>query len=617
MSSQIRLLPEHLVNQIAAGEVVQRPASVVKELLENALDAQARHLQLVLQEAGKALIQVIDDGVGMSPADARLCFERHATSKIRSAEDLYRILTLGFRGEALASIASVAQVALQTRQAGDELGTLVEIAGGQFVTQAPVAAPPGTSIAVRNLFYNVPARRKFLKSNPVETRHILNEFYRVAIPHPEVRFVLVHNSELIFDLAAGTAVERLLQLHSFLTADQLLVVDEQTPSLRIAGHLGAPAAARKTRGEQYLFVNGRFVRDNYLNHAVVKAYEELVAADAFPVYFLHLTLPPEQVDVNIHPTKTEVKFEDERMVYGLVRSAVQHALARLHFTPELPTSRDAELGALSPLIYHTPVATAPEAETLAELRGPRTAPTSSPREAGEAWRRLYHPAEPGRQQRLTDPEPEPLGTGAAPIGSLDEHPLVALAPGLIVQARPQGLLVIDQHRAHERVLYEQLLANFEQAQRRNYVPVQQLLYPQRLSFAADDFLILESALPELRQQGFDLRVINQQTLLVTGVPHELRHGDIAAVIDELLASLKATGGESDEGQTGLQLRTGLARAIARKAAIPADKMLRPDEQQALVDQLMACQQPSVTPSGAPTYTLLTRAELLSRLTRAS
>jgi DNA mismatch repair protein MutL len=617
MPGIIRLLPEPLVNQIAAGEVVQRPASVVKELLENALDAGATHVQLVLQEAGKTLIQVIDDGTGMSPGDARLCFERHATSKITTAEDLYRIRTLGFRGEALASIASVAQVALQTRQVGDELGTLVEIAGGMFVTQEPVAAPLGTSLAVRNLFYNVPARRKFLKSNPVETRHILNEFYRVALPHPQVRFALIHNGELVYDVAPGTAQERVLQLHSFLVGDDLMPLEEVTPALSIRGYLGVPLSARKTRGEQYFFVNGRYVRDNYLHHAVVKAYDELIASDHYPVYVLHLDLPPEQVDVNIHPTKTEVKFEDERTVYSLLRSAVRQALGRLHRAPEVPGNgaleRD-ELGALHQMIYAAPAShthtRAPAAEqvTLAELRRTQAPVSSRERMEASAWQRLYDRPE------VAPPETLPgVDRSEDAIEGIADHPLMALPPGLLLQARPEGLLLIDQHRAHERVLYEQLLANFEQAQKRRFVPVQQLLYPLRLSYAADDFLILEAALPDLRQQGFDLRVINLHTLLVSGVPNELRHGDIEAVLDELLAALKESGGEADEGITGHHLRHSLARAIARKAAIGADKRLAPDEQQALVAQLMACQHPSVTPGGQRIFAMVSRAELLSRL----
>lgn len=334
MSDIIKLLPDHVANQIAAGEVIQRPASVVKELLENSIDAGSTDIKLLIKEGGKTFIQVMDNGKGMSPTDARMCWERHATSKISQTEDIYQIKTMGFRGEALASIASVAQVELKTKRAEDNVGTLILIEGTEVKKQEPAALANGTAISVRNLFYNIPARRNFLKSNPVETRHIIDEFSRVALANPNIAFSMYNNDEEVYALKAGTLEQRIEQMFAYRTFEHILPADEQTTIINVNGFIGKPEISRKTRGEQFFFVNGRFIKDAYLNHAVVNCYENLISKEQFPFYVLHISIEPSQIDVNVHPTKTEIKFEDERAVYQIIRAVVKKALGQ-HYHVQL------------------------------------------------------------------------------------------------------------------------------------------------------------------------------------------------------------------------------------------------------------------------------------------
>ena len=340
MPDIIQLLPDHIANQIAAGEVIQRPASAVKELLENAVDAGATEIQLIIQDAGKQLLQVIDNGKGMSETDARMAFERHATSKIKEIEDLFRIKTMGFRGEALASIAAVAQVELKTKRAEDTAGTFIEIENSVVKKQEPIAAPTGTSIAMKNLFFNVPARRNFLKSNAAEMRHIVDEFIRVAMAYPDIFFSLSANGQQLFHLEKGTLKQRIVQILGNQYNSKLVTVQEQTDYMNIRGFIGKPETAKKTRGDQYFFVNNRFIKSAYLNHAVASAFQEMIATDSFPTYVLFIDLEPSQVDVNVHPTKQEIKFEDEKIVYAFVQSAVKHALAQFSITPTLDFDLD-------------------------------------------------------------------------------------------------------------------------------------------------------------------------------------------------------------------------------------------------------------------------------------
>lgn len=599
MSGIIHLLPEALANQIAAGEVVQRPASVIKELVENALDAGARNVQVTVREAGKQLVQVIDDGSGMPPADARMALERHATSKIRTSDDLFRIGTFGFRGEALASIAAVTQLTLQTRQAEDSVGTEVQMDGGRLVHQQATTAPAGTAITVRNLFYNVPARRKFLKSNPVEMRHIVAEIARVALAYPDIRFTLVHNDETVYDLAPTALPQRLLQLLPHVQQSDLLNVNEQTPFLTVQGFVGRPEVARKLRGDQYLFVNRRYVRDAHLHHAIANNFQNLVAPGSHPLYVLFLTLDPQHVDVNIHPTKHEIKFDDERTVYTLVHTAVRRALGSYHGMT-LPDAQE-NAGGLAPVFYGQPPAH--EADlTLGQLRARGTTVPSvvSPGPMPDFSTLFFAP--PAAQ-----PSPTPLSFAANAIAT--DGGVIQLLNTYIVAEQPEGLLLVHQHRAHQRVLYEHLL-NAHAAP-----PVQQLLYPQTVQLSMQDAAVFNQVMPQLRAQGFDVQVLagsgrqGGRTVLISGVPFEMKHGEAEQVLQTLLADMAESGGDATDAD---YLRQRIARSVAAKAAIPTGKKLPPEEMAALLQQLFACREPALAPDGRPAYWLLTRAELATR-----
>jgi DNA mismatch repair protein MutL len=607
MPSVIHLLPEALANQIAAGEVVQRPASVVKELVENALDAGARKVQVTARDAGKALIQVIDDGSGMLPADARMALERHATSKIKSSDDLFRIATFGFRGEALASIAAVSQLTLLTRHTADAVGTEVQMDGGRLVHQRAATAPVGTAITVRNLFYNVPARRKFLKSNPVEMRHLLAEVTRVALAYPDIHFVLTHNDETVYDLPPTTLPQRLLQLLPHVSQADLLAVNEQTPFLTVQGYVGRPETARKLRGDQYLFVNRRYVRDAHLHHAIANSFQTIMAPGSHPVYVLFLTLDPTHVDVNIHPTKHEIKFDDERTVYTLVHTAVRRALGSYHGM----TLPDAEANAegLAPVFYGNAALTTADSLTLGQLRSRGMQPVQTsdlpPASFPDFASTFFAP---------TGPAPKPPEAVAPTLAA--EPSALQILNNYIVVEQPGGLLVIDQHRAHQRILYEHLLAAHTHAAQ----PVQQLLYPQTLKLSAQDLLTLQAALPQLRTQGFDLHLMDgggkqrSATLLISGVPFEMKHGEAEQVVQAVLADLADSGGNTPAADA---IGAHIARSVARKAAIPTGKRLAAEEMNTLVRQLFACREPALAPDGQPAYWLLTRAELAARFGKSS
>ncbi len=606
MPSVIQLLPQRLANQIAAGEVVQRPASVAKELLENALDAGATRVELVVRDAGKALIQVVDNGKGMSPDDARLSFERHATSKLYAEADLYAIRTFGFRGEALASIASVAQVRLQTREPGSELGTLVEVHGGQFVQQAACQAPVGTSVAVQHLFYNVPARRKFLKSNPVETRHLLAEFYRVALAWPGKHFCFSHNGERVFDLPPTDLASRVLALHPHLQATDLVPVDEETTLLTVAGFVGSPESARRVRGDQYFFVNGRFIKDGYLHHAVLQAYNDLIEKETYPFYCLFLGLDPGQVDVNIHPTKTEVKFEDERSLYALLRSAVQAAVGRRYHVPEAPSATDLPFlrpavptggGGMVTTDTHRPPSLRPE--VWAQLYGQLVAPTT----------RTATPSGFPVQGTVADQFAQRRETGLVTLADDEGAEPLQLALAYVVVADAQGLWVIDQHAAHERIVYERALADGAGPER----PSQQLLYPQTHALSPVGMSVLQPALEELRRQGLDLKPINPTTLLISGLPAELKRTDVGALLDHLVGELHQSEGVRTPADF---FRTRVARAVARQAAVRPGQALSLAERRALVRDLKAAAEPAYAPDGRPTGFRIPLAEVQSRLGRS-
>ena len=603
---KILLLPDNIANQIAAGEVIQRPASAVKELLENAVDAGATSIKLIIQEAGKSLIQVIDDGSGMSETDARMSFERHATSKIRNIDDLFQIRTMGFRGEALASIAAVAQVELKTKRADDEAGTYIEVENSVVVKQEPVAIPNGTSIAMKNLFFNVPARRNFLKSNAAEMRHIVDEFTRVALAFPALSFSFSSNGQEIFHLDAGSLKQRIVQLLGNNYHTKLVPVKEDTDYMNIYGFAGKPDTAKKTRGDQYFFVNNRFIKSPYLNHAVMNAYQEMIPGNSFPMYVLFIDLDPAQVDVNVHPTKQEIKFEDEKIVYAFVQAAIKHALAQFSVTPTLDFDLDASIQQL-PAIQQPFTEQKQQAASSSPLFKGFTqkhqahfiekADTAERRH----WRDFYESTESVLEKTKMPDLTEHTESGSLSavdaaeglIGQPDDTGGVhQLLNTYISLATGQGLLIIHQQAAHERVIYERL----KKASQDKPVPAQQSLFPVTLELTPADTAVMEEIADDLRLLGYLIEPFGKQTFVIQGTPADVEPGYEKHVIDILLEQYKHFSPE-----VKFSKREKLIRSLARQQAIKAGVKLSEAEMQQLVTDLFACEQPNTTADGRPTF----------------
>lgn len=614
MSDRIRLLPDHIANQIAAGEVVQRPASVVKELLENAIDAQAQHIKLIIKDAGKTLIQVIDDGIGMSPNDARLCFERHATSKIQKSEDLFNIRTMGFRGEALASIAAVAQVELKTRLHDADLGCIVRIEGGQFLKQEAIACPAGTSIAVKNLFFNVPARRKFLKSNTVEMHHILQEFYRIALANPHVHFELYHNQTEIHHLPANKLSRRIIDIFGKNYRQQLIPCREETSLVCIHGYIGTPQQAKKTRGEQFLFVNQRYVRHSYLHHAIMQGYGDSLYEGTYPFYCLFIETDPSRFDVNVHPTKTEVKFEDEHTLYAFMQSIVQRALATHHIKPSL----DFEISVnLSETLFsaHSPNEKMPE-------RSSDRFSERIPKQATQNWQKLFADFEKEQSREIhfegeelelfhqADNKPiSPPGVVklSSRIHQLDDSKDVGqnkkqdeqanvfqLHEGYLVSPIKSGLLLVNIKAAQQRILYDRFLEQLRQRQRYS----QQSLFPERIHLAASDRHILADIMPQLQLLGFDMEILPQGEILLKAVPKDISDQP-QRIIEEFLEEYKQSGGTLHMSQEERIARTLAIRSSARFA-----RRLSTEEMQTLIARLFASSNPGLSPQGERIFVIL-------------
>ncbi len=584
----IKLLPDNIANQIAAGEVVQRPASVVKELLENSLDAGASNVRLIVREGGTVLIQVIDDGAGMSVMDARMCWERHATSKIRAADDLFRLRSFGFRGEALASIAAIAHVEMKTRRAEDEVGTLVRIEGSKVTEQNQVASSKGTQFSVRNLFYNVPARRNFLKSVPVELRHIIDEFTRVAMPHPQVAFSMFHNDKEVFDLKPAPLSQRISELIGRKNDLDFLPVNETHDLVNVTGFVGKPEIAKKTRGEQFIFVNSRFIKDAYLNHAIINAYDQLIAKDQYPLYALFLQIEPERIDVNIHPTKTEIKFDDERSIYTLVKSAVKKALGQYASMPELEFADPRvfnPVGFLQPEKSHS---TAPEKKPDRGYNPFQEQGTWKSVQNAQ-WHKLFdnsyventQAGSPGQQQELKI--------------ELNENEAVEaflLPNGFIAASRKNQLIVIDQRAAHERILFEKYTQNIVYRS----ASVQQLLFPRTIELTAQDYVMAHDILDDIKDLGFDVADFGSNCLIINGVPAETVKGTEKELLEGLLEHYKHNA-HNFAGDK----RKALAGALAQNEAILRTKTLEKEEMLELVLQLFKCENPSVRPNGKPVF----------------
>ena len=599
MADLIQLLPDHIANQIAAGEVVQRPASVVKELLENAIDAGATDVQLVHRDAGKELIQVVDDGCGMSPTDARMAFERHATSKIRTSDDLFAVRTMGFRGEALASIAAVARVEVRTRTHNEPVGTRIVVEDGRVRVQEPCQCPAGTNFMVRNLFYNVPARRKFLKSDSVETRHLHEEFARVALAHPELRFRAFHGTREVYHLPAGKLSQRIVGLLGKHLRERIVPVEEDTSAVRVRGFVGKPEFAKKKRGEQYFFVNGRFIRSGYLHHAVKAAYDKLLPEDHWPMYALFLELGADQIDINVHPTKQEIKFEDERLVYQVLRVAVRHALGQFSVAPMIDF--DAEAG-LAPAAAGTPRERAEITTHIlpSAARGERPARGgATPRTSAPGWRDLYADDRPAVAEAPARgrgrPAPDTLaveGTEGAGADARMRAPY-QLHGAYIVHQVESGYVVIDQQGAHERVLYERYLAQLRAPERQ---ASQAEMFPANLTLPGAEAEALRAVLPDLERLGFEIAESSgaRGSFIVHGLPADLPGGgkrDARALVESLLDRHRENL-DVDLGQ-----RERIALALARRGAVRRGVALPPEARARLVAELFATSHPEHTPSG--------------------
>lgn len=595
----INILPDSVANQIAAGEVVDRPAGAVKELLENAMDAGATQIDLVLKDAGRTLIQVIDNGCGMSDSDARLCFERHATSKIHRADDLFAIHTMGFRGEALASIAAIAQVELRTRQTDADLGTQVLIEGAHIVSQQPTTCPAGTSMTVKNLFYNVPARRNFLKKDTVELSHIEETFRRITLIHPDIGFSFTHNGKKLYDLVAGGMLQRICGLFGQQYKERMYNVEEQTDIVKIKGFASRPEFSRKTRGEQYLFVNGRFIKHPMLSAAVEKAYTDLLPEHNYPSYFIGLQVDPSRIDVNIHPTKTEVKFVDDHALFAILRSAVKKALGQFSLATELSFDTPEEFN----------IAPAPKGYM--------------PPEPKISYNPSYNPfrmeSERGKDKKSAMPnmnvwsqdeeEPELRGnqtTGQsilapAPSRSLPNNICMQVQGSYIVTPLSSGLAVIDQQRAHERIIYDKLTQSSNQATKQS----QTLLFPIQCHFSAADAELFGELLPDLKEYGFEIAAMGGCTFVVSATPADTKEGDMQELFDRMLMEYKGSAMQKHSSRS-----KSLCASLARQMAIKSGQQLTQEEMQQLVADLFACPMAEISPSGKRIITIVKPEELL-------
>lgn len=604
MSDVIQLLPDAIANQIAAGEVVQRPASALKELLENAVDAGATQIQVVVKESGKQLIQVIDNGKGMSATDARMSFERHTTSKIRSSSDLFSIKTFGFRGEALASIAAVAQVELKTRHAESELGTLIQIEGSEVKKQEPFAGNVGTSVSMKNLFYNVPARRNFLKSNPVEMRHIVDEFQRVALSYPEIGFSLFQQDLEVYSLTPGKLSHRIVGLFGKNYQGQLVPCEELTPHVNVKGYIGKPEHAKKTRGEQFFFVNNRFIKSSYLNHAVSSAFEGLLQSDQHPFYVLFLEIDPSHIDINVHPTKTEIKFDDERTIYAVIRSAVKQALGAHHVVPSLDFSLDVNF---NEKWDNDPVKKA-QVDREYSYKSFNTPEFKQASTSG--WERLFEGHQsPVRDTNRPTPSEETEVLTFESRAKPDEatefipRPNDAEATGTTFQVElsyviaqmSTGFLIIDQQTAHERILYERYLKQLKQAQGTS----QQCLFPPTVHLGSADFALVIDIMPELHSLGFMVAEFGKDTVIIQGVPADIQVKNEKELFEGLLEQYKHF-----KSELSLDTRENLARSLARKSSLKKGQKLNPQEMETLVGQLFACQNPNYGLGGNKTFVKL-------------
>lgn len=616
MSDIINLLPDAVANQIAAGEVVQRPASAIKELLENSIDSGADKIQLVVSDAGKTLIQVIDNGCGMSVTDARLCFERHATSKIKLAEDLFAIRTMGFRGEAMASIAAISQVELKTRRHEDEIGTSIVIEGSKVINQEPAAVSSGTNISIKNLFYNIPARRNFLKSNAVEMRHIIDEFQRLALANPNVFFTLHSDNNEVFHLPVAGLKQRIIHIFGNTYNQRLVPVEEETSIIKLKGFIGKPEYGKKTRGEQYFFVNNRFIRDPYLHHAVMGAYQDLLPVGNYPLYVLFIDIDPTKIDINVHPTKTEIKYQDDRSIYAIIRSSIKRSLGRYNITPSLDFDQETGFDQMvtqkpldeivPPTINFNPNFNPFDSDSNknSSFSGSGTK-TGFPNERKSAltrnWESLYEITEKASFAQLPIPELE-SAENAQSFSA--EKTIFQIHKRFIITQIRSGFILIDQQAAHERVLFERFSKQLESQQGAS----QQSLFPQTVTLSTSDFELIQDLLGDIHSLGFVIRPFGKNDFVIDGIPADLSPTLSASqVLEQLLENFK-----NNQLINRFSKRENLARSLARSAAIKSGTTLSTTEMSTLVDELFACESPNISLSSKNVILTFTLEDLLEK-----
>lgn len=614
MPDIIRLLPDSVANQIAAGEVIQRPASAVKELLENAVDSGATIIRLTVKDSGKALIQVTDNGSGMSETDARMSFERHATSKIKEANDLFAIHTMGFRGEALASIAAIAQVELKSRKAGSDLGTCVEIEGSYVKSQSPCSCPVGTIVSVKNLFFNVPARRYFLKSNTVELRHIIEEFERVSLVNPEIEFSLHQDTKLVFQLDRSNFKQRITALFGSHLTEKLVPVELTSDQVTVAGFVCKPEFARKTRGEQYFFANNRFIRHPYLHHSVENAYQELIPQGSFPIYFLYLEVDPKTIDINIHPTKTEVNFQYAPVIYASLRSAIRQALGKFSISATIDFDTETTMEVNFP--DNHPIRP-PSIKVNADynpfdwrsepLKGGPARSGNTPENWGNLYPPLNSPA-PMQASRLFDDiatKPRQLIEADFETNTASDNvrTIIQIQNKYILSNVKSGLVIVDQHKAHERILFEKFMQRFENTA----VGTQQSLFPQTVHFSATDAGILTELQDDIAHLGFDIADFGQNSFVVNGVPGDFPNEDPGKLLEKVIENFK-----TNRMELNIDKKVNLARSLAHNLAIPNGRSLQTQEMQTIIGELFACSMPDSATDGSPTLRIISFDELERR-----
>jgi len=612
MPDIIHLLPESVANQIAAGEVVQRPASVVKELLENAIDAKATSVKLVVKDAGKTLIQVTDNGIGMSETDARMSFERHATSKIKKTEDLFHIMTKGFRGEALASIAAVAQVEMKTRQQGAQIGTLLEVEGSKIKRHEAEHCPEGTTFAVKNLFFNIPARRYFLKSDAIELRHIIDEFQRVVLTHPDIEFSFTHNSAEVFTLPAVPLRQRIVHVMGTRYNEKLVPVDESTDIVSVSGFIGKPDMSKKTRGEQFFFINNRFIKNAYLHHAVMSAFQELLPNGHFPMYLLYMTINPAQIDINIHPTKTEIKFQDERAVYAILHAAIRRALGRFNIAPSLDFEQETAIH-ISPVRVGQEVRP-PSVQINPDFNPFNTDTKPKQESAVSGWFDKREQGADGWQDLLqikNDAVTQLEALNHIPASdevlqtavdfTFDEETIpFQLHRKYIVCTTPKGMMLIDQQRAHRRVLFEKYIRQIEEGRGM----VQQLLFPAEAELQPSDIALLQNQMDDIRALGFDLTIVENKQIEILGVPADASISDGQRLMEEFVEQLK-----NERENLHYKPRERMAWALARSSSIRYGQMLTEPEMSNTVALLMQCAMPYAAEHNKPTLITISMNQL--------